>query len=42
MELAKIKDLESSVEYQNNSVVSKTIIDKEVGTITIAYIICIR
>ncbi|MFO8020319.1 MAG: cupin domain-containing protein [Promethearchaeia archaeon] len=35
MEPAQIKELESLVEYQENSVVSQTIIDKEVGTITL-------
>jgi quercetin dioxygenase-like cupin family protein len=35
MELAQIKELESLVDYQENSVVSQTLIDKEVGTITL-------
>ena len=35
MEPAQIKELDSLVEYQENSVVSQTIIDKEVGTITL-------
>ncbi|TFF98648.1 MAG: cupin domain-containing protein [Promethearchaeota archaeon] len=35
MQPAQIKELESLVEYQKNSVVSQTIIDKEVGTITL-------
>ncbi len=35
MESGKIKDLENLVEYQAKSVVSKTIIDKQVGTITL-------
>lgn len=35
MEPAQIKELESLVQYQENSVVSQTVIDKEVGTITL-------
>jgi len=35
MESAKIEELANLVEYQKNSVVSKTLIDKEVGTITL-------
>ena len=35
MEVASIKNLNSLIEYQENSVVSKTLIDKKVGTVTL-------
>ncbi|MFX1257638.1 MAG: cupin domain-containing protein [Promethearchaeota archaeon] len=35
MELAAVKNLENLIDYQENSVVSKTLIDKNVGTVTI-------
>ena len=35
MELAKIQNLNELIEYQEKSVVSKTIIDKNVGTVTL-------
>ena len=35
IELAKVLNLEALIDYQEGSVVSKTLIDKEVGTITL-------
>ncbi|TFG24608.1 MAG: cupin domain-containing protein [Promethearchaeota archaeon] len=35
MEVASIKNLNSLIEYQEKSVVSKTLIDKKVGTVTL-------
>ena len=35
MEVASIKNLNNLIEYQENSVVSKTLIDKKVGTVTL-------
>ena len=35
MEVASIKNLNSLIQYQENSVVSKTLIDKKVGTVTL-------
>ncbi len=35
MEVASIKNLNSLIDYQDNSVVSKTLIDKKVGTVTL-------
>ena len=35
MEVASIKNLNNLIEYQENSVLSKTLIDKKVGTVTL-------
>ena len=35
IELAKVLNLEALIDYQKGSVVSKTLIDKDVGTITL-------
>ncbi len=35
MEKAKVYNIQESIKYQDNSIVSKTVIDKENGTVTL-------